>query len=86
MANGLLKKSNNSTEELEDIGEQYLKELLSRSYFQERLGQDGQIQFLLDVLGRLFSQKRMFLVLKIATAYQFRRSMQHRKSQPSLLL
>ena len=35
MANGLLKKSNNGTEELEDIGEQYLKELLSRSFFQE---------------------------------------------------
>ncbi|KAL4607726.1 hypothetical protein ACB092_09G195800 [Castanea dentata] len=35
MANGLLKKSNNNTEELEDIGEQYLKELLSRSFFQE---------------------------------------------------
>ena len=35
MANGLLKKSNKSTEELEDIGEQYLKELLSRSFFQE---------------------------------------------------
>ncbi|KAM3738928.1 hypothetical protein ACB098_09G166400 [Castanea mollissima] len=35
MANGLLKKSNKSTEELEDIGEQYFKELLSRSFFQE---------------------------------------------------
>ena len=35
MANGLLKKSNKSTQELEDIGEQYLKELLSRSFFQE---------------------------------------------------
>ncbi|KAM3738939.1 hypothetical protein ACB098_09G167500 [Castanea mollissima] len=35
MANGLLKKSNNNTEELEDIGERYLKELLSRSFFQE---------------------------------------------------
>ncbi|XP_065634570.1 putative disease resistance protein RGA1 [Quercus suber] len=35
MANGLLKKSNRSTEDLEDIGEQYLKELLSRSFFQE---------------------------------------------------
>ncbi|KAL4597183.1 hypothetical protein ACB092_12G216700 [Castanea dentata] len=35
MANGLLKKSNNNTTELEDIGEQYLKELLSRSFFQE---------------------------------------------------
>ena len=34
MANGLLKKSNESTE-LEDIGEQYFKELLSRSFFQE---------------------------------------------------
>ena len=34
-ANGLLKKSNKSTEELEDIGEQYLKELLTRSFFQE---------------------------------------------------
>ncbi|XP_065630507.1 putative disease resistance protein RGA3 [Quercus suber] len=33
MANGLLKKSNKSTVELEDIGEQYLKELLSRSFF-----------------------------------------------------
>nr|POE61937.1 hypothetical protein CFP56_41774 [Quercus suber] len=40
----------------------------------------------LDVLGRLFSQKRMFLVLKIATAYQFSHNMQHRKSQPSLVL
>nr|XP_023891380.1 disease resistance protein RGA2-like [Quercus suber] len=35
MANGLLEKSNKSTEELENIGEQYLKELLSRSFFQE---------------------------------------------------
>ncbi|KAM3738941.1 hypothetical protein ACB098_09G167700 [Castanea mollissima] len=35
MANGLLKKSNKSIEEMEDIGEQYLKELLSRSFFQE---------------------------------------------------
>ncbi|KAM3691022.1 hypothetical protein ACB094_09G163100 [Castanea mollissima] len=35
MANGLLRKSNNNTEELEDIGERYLKELLSRSFFQE---------------------------------------------------
>ena len=35
MANGLLKKSKESTEEMEDIGEQYLKELLSRSFFQE---------------------------------------------------
>nr|XP_023890111.1 putative disease resistance protein RGA3 isoform X1 [Quercus suber]XP_023890112.1 putative disease resistance protein RGA3 isoform X2 [Quercus suber] len=34
MANGLLKKSNESTE-LEDIGEQYIKEMLSRSFFQE---------------------------------------------------
>ncbi|KAK4538941.1 hypothetical protein RGQ29_032144 [Quercus rubra] len=39
MANGLLKKSNNGTEELEDIGEQYLKELLSRSFFQEVQGE-----------------------------------------------
>nr|XP_023914958.1 putative disease resistance protein RGA3 [Quercus suber]XP_023914959.1 putative disease resistance protein RGA3 [Quercus suber] len=39
MANGLLKKPNNSTEELEDIGEQYLKELLSRSFFQEVEGE-----------------------------------------------
>ncbi|KAM3738934.1 hypothetical protein ACB098_09G167000 [Castanea mollissima] len=38
MANGLLKKSNKSTE-LEDIGEQYLKELLSRSFFQEVEGE-----------------------------------------------
>ncbi|KAM3738925.1 hypothetical protein ACB098_09G166100 [Castanea mollissima] len=35
MANGLLRKSNNNTEELEDIGERCLKELLSRSFFQE---------------------------------------------------
>ncbi|KAL4607729.1 hypothetical protein ACB092_09G196100 [Castanea dentata] len=35
MANGLLKKSNKSIEEMEDIGEQYIKELLSRSFFQE---------------------------------------------------
>ncbi|XP_050242488.1 disease resistance protein RGA2-like [Quercus robur] len=42
MANGLLKKPNNSTEELEDIGEQYLKELLSRSFFQEVEG-EGKI-------------------------------------------
>nr|XP_023890113.1 putative disease resistance protein RGA4 [Quercus suber]XP_023890114.1 putative disease resistance protein RGA4 [Quercus suber]XP_023890115.1 putative disease resistance protein RGA4 [Quercus suber]XP_023890116.1 putative disease resistance protein RGA4 [Quercus suber] len=35
MANGLLKKSNKSTEEMEDIGEQYMKELLSRSFIQE---------------------------------------------------
>ncbi|XP_050245666.1 putative disease resistance protein RGA1 isoform X4 [Quercus robur] len=34
MANGLLKKSNERTE-LEDIGEQYIKEMLSRSFFQE---------------------------------------------------
>ncbi|KAM3738937.1 hypothetical protein ACB098_09G167300 [Castanea mollissima] len=39
MANGLLKKSNKSTEEMEDIGEQYLKELLSRSFFQEVQGE-----------------------------------------------
>ncbi|XP_030930477.1 disease resistance protein RGA2-like [Quercus lobata] len=39
MANGLLKKSNKSTEELEDIGEQYLEELLSRSFFQEVRGE-----------------------------------------------
>ncbi|KAM4080067.1 hypothetical protein ACB094_09G163300 [Castanea mollissima] len=38
MANGLLKKSDESTE-LEDIGEQYLKELLSRSFFQEVEGE-----------------------------------------------
>ncbi|KAM4080068.1 hypothetical protein ACB094_09G163400 [Castanea mollissima] len=53
---------------------------------QQRLGQDGQIQILLGLLGRLFSHKRMFLVLKIATAYQFSHNMQHRKSQPSLVL
>ncbi|KAF3946066.1 hypothetical protein CMV_027627 [Castanea mollissima] len=35
MANGLLRKSNKSTEELEGVGKQYLKELLSRSFFQE---------------------------------------------------
>uniref|UniRef100_A0A7N2KTH9 Disease resistance protein RGA3 n=1 Tax=Quercus lobata TaxID=97700 RepID=A0A7N2KTH9_QUELO len=35
MANGLLQKSNNSNQELEDIGFQYIKELLSRSFFQE---------------------------------------------------
>ena len=35
MANGLLQKSNKSTQELEDLGEQYIKELLSRSFFQE---------------------------------------------------
>ena len=39
-----------------------------------------------DVLWRFFSQKRIFLVLKIATAYQFSHNMQHRKSQPSLEL
>ncbi|KAF3954725.1 hypothetical protein CMV_019967 [Castanea mollissima] len=39
----------------------------------------------LNVLGRLVSQKRMFLVLKIAAAYQFSHNMQHRKSQPSLV-
>ena len=35
MANGLLKKSNESTKEMEDIGEQYIKELFSRFFFQE---------------------------------------------------
>ncbi|KAL4607731.1 hypothetical protein ACB092_09G196300 [Castanea dentata] len=35
MANGLFKKSNKNIEELEDIGEQYIKELLSRSFFQK---------------------------------------------------
>ena len=35
MANGLFKKSKKSIEELEDIGEQYVKELLSRSSFQK---------------------------------------------------
>ena len=35
MANGLLQKSNKSNQELEDIGLQYIKELLSRSFFQE---------------------------------------------------
>uniref|UniRef100_A0A7N2M2V1 Disease resistance protein RGA3 n=1 Tax=Quercus lobata TaxID=97700 RepID=A0A7N2M2V1_QUELO len=35
MANGLLQKSNKSAEELEDIGEQYIKDFLSRSLFQE---------------------------------------------------
>jgi Leucine-rich repeat (LRR) protein len=35
MANGLLQKSNKSTRDLEDIGQQYLNELLSRSFFQE---------------------------------------------------
>ena len=39
MANGLLKKSNKSTQESEDIGEQYLKVLLSRSFFQEAEGE-----------------------------------------------
>ncbi|KAM4091806.1 hypothetical protein ACJW30_09G163700 [Castanea mollissima] len=43
MANGLLKKSNKSTEEMEDIGEQYLKELLSRSFFQEVSNEDNFI-------------------------------------------
>ena len=37
MANGLLQKSNKSNQELEDIGLQYIKELLSRSFFQEVL-------------------------------------------------
>ena len=35
MANGLLQKSSQSIQELEDIGLQYAKELLSRSFFQE---------------------------------------------------
>ena len=35
MASGLLQKSNKSNQELEDIGLQYIKELLSRSFFQE---------------------------------------------------
>jgi hypothetical protein len=35
MANGLLQKSNKSTRDLEDIGQQYLNELVSRSFFQE---------------------------------------------------
>ena len=35
MANGLLHKSNESPQELEDIGLQYVKELFSRSLFQE---------------------------------------------------
>ena len=35
MANGLLQKSNKSARDLEDIGQQYLNELLSRSFFQE---------------------------------------------------
>ncbi|XP_075639512.1 putative disease resistance protein RGA1 [Castanea sativa] len=42
MANGLLEKSNKNSEELEDIGEQYLKELLSRSFFQE-VNNEGNI-------------------------------------------
>ncbi|KAF3946675.1 hypothetical protein CMV_027085 [Castanea mollissima] len=63
----------------------FCSSLISLPQGQQRLGQEGQIQFSLDVLGRLFSQKRMFLVLKIATAYQFSHNMQHRKSQPSLV-
>jgi Leucine-rich repeat (LRR) protein len=35
MANGLLQKSNKSTQDLQDIGQQYLNELVSRSLFQE---------------------------------------------------
>jgi hypothetical protein len=35
MANGLLQKSNKSARDLEDIGQQYLNELVSRSFFQE---------------------------------------------------
>jgi hypothetical protein len=35
MANGLLQNSNKSARDLEDIGQQYLNELLSRSFFQE---------------------------------------------------
>ncbi|KAM3691032.1 hypothetical protein ACJW31_09G164900 [Castanea mollissima] len=46
MANGLLRKSNNNTEELEDIGERCLKELLSRSFFQEEIYEGhGRIQW-----------------------------------------
>nr|POE67219.1 hypothetical protein CFP56_68597 [Quercus suber] len=52
----------------------------------QRLGQDGQIHFSwLDVIRRLFSQKRMFFVLKIATAYQFNHNM-HSCSMESLSL
>ena len=35
MANGLLQKPDKSTQELEDIGQQYANELLARSFFQE---------------------------------------------------
>ena len=40
MANELLQKSNKSTQDLEDIGQKYLNELVSRSFFQEIVQSD----------------------------------------------
>ncbi len=67
MANGLLfQKSNKSTQKLEDIGLQHVKELLSRSFFQE-VGYRGDIfaftmHDLLHDLSLYVSQNDYYLV------------------------